>query len=267
MADKFIEMLPTIIQAGVIFLIGFGVIKLILLIMKRALKKSTVDPSLHKFLHNAVQIVLMIVLILIVLSHLKIQTASLVTLLGVGTAAIALALKDSLSNVAGGIVVMFTKPFTQDDFVDIDGTQGLVQHIDLMLTTLKTYDNKVVTIPNGKVVNAVIVNYSREELRRVDLKLGIAYGADLQTAREVLLRLAADDARVLGDPAPFVGVASCGDSAVELDYRVWTKTENYWDVQYDLSEGAKLAFEKAGIEIPYPQMDVHLVQPAADAVQ
>ncbi|MEA4922776.1 MAG: mechanosensitive ion channel [Eubacteriaceae bacterium] len=258
MSDKHIEML---IDAGIaiaIFLIGLIVIKIILTVMRKMLKKTSIDSVLHRFLTNAVKVILMVVLVLIVLSRLNIQTASIITVLGVCGAAIALALKDSLGNVAGGIMILVTKPFQQGDYVDIGGTTGVVQHIDLLLTTMTTFDNKVITVPNGMVTTSVLTNYSREETRRVDTLFGIAYDSDVNKAKDLMMALADTNPMIMADPAPFAGVASNTENAVELDFRVWAKTDEYWDVKYYLEENVKIAFDEAGIKMPYNQMDVHI---------
>ncbi|MEG0157257.1 MAG: mechanosensitive ion channel family protein, partial [Anaerovoracaceae bacterium] len=177
---------------------------------------------------------------------------------GVAGAAIALALKDSLGNVAGGIMILVTKPFSQNDYIDIGGTTGTVKHIDLLLTTLKTYDNKVITIPNGMVTTSVLTNYTREELRRVDCVFGIGFNDDLNHAKDLMLATAQANGMILDTPEPFIGVAGNSDNSVDVDFRVWCKTEDYWDVKYFLEENIKLAFDEAGICIPFPQMDIHL---------
>ncbi|MGI6722205.1 MAG: mechanosensitive ion channel family protein [Anaerovoracaceae bacterium] len=247
-----------IATTAAIFLIGLLVIKIVLTVLRKALKKSVLDEVLHRFIVNAVKLLLFIVLLLMVLNRLHIQTASLITVLGVGGAAIALALKDSLGNIAGGIVVMVTKPFTSGDYVDIEGTTGYIKHIDLLITTLTTNDNKVITVPNGRVITSVLTNYSRLDTRRVDLKFGIGYDADVEKARDLMFALAESNPMILGDPEPFCGVSANTESAVELDFFVWTKTENYWPVKYFMEENVKRAFDEAGIAMPYNQLDVHI---------
>jgi len=191
---------------------------------------------------------------------LEVPTTPLITVLGAGGAAIALALKDSLGNIAGGLLILVNQPFKKGDEIDIAGNYGAVDQIDLFVTTLRTYDNKVITIPNGTINTSVIVNYSRQERRRVDCKFGISYDSDLALAKSVLLQTAQSNPDIFTDPAPFIGVASHGDSAVVLDLKVWCSTDKYYDVKYALTEQVKLAFDEADISIPYPQMDVHVVK-------
>lgn len=258
MPEMNMDLLIKIIVVAAIFLIGLLIIKIVLVVMKKALEKTRVNSVLHKFLLNAVKVILLIVLVLAVLAKLNIQTSSLITVLGVCGAAIALALKDSLANVAGGIMLLATKPFEQGDYIDINGTRGLVQHIDLLLTTLNTYDNKVITVPNGNVTTAVITNYSREDTRRIDMIFGIGYSDDINRAKDIMLALAETHPLVLSEPEPFTGVASHSESAVELEFRIWAKTEDYWEIKYFMEENVKMAFDEAGIEMPFPQMDVHI---------
>lgn len=203
-------------------------------------------------------VILLIGLLVMILNAMHVQTASLIAVLGSCGVAIALALKDSLGNVAGGFVILMTHPFKQGDYVDIEGTQGLVQHIDLLLTTLTTYDNKVITIPNGKVVTSVLTNYSREESRRIDLLLRITYETEIEKARTLLLALADDHPLIRKEPPPLVVVSSRDENAIELTFRVWTATEHFWMVKEELEETVTVALKEDGIEIPHRQMDIHM---------
>ena len=241
-------------------LAGLLLIKLILGIVKKTLEKTALDGAIHTFVVSALRIVLYIILVVVLLGVLEVPTTPLVTVLGAGGAAIALALKDSLGNIAGGLLLLINQPFKKGDEIDIAGNYGEVDGIDLFVTTLRTYDNKVITIPNGTINTSVIVNYSRRDSRRVDCKFGISYDSDLALAKSVLLRVAQSNPDIFEDPAPFIGVASHGDSAVILDLRVWCNTEKYYEVKYALTEQVKLAFDEADISIPYPQMDVHVVK-------
>lgn len=259
MLANHIDILLEIAKVVIIALVGLLVIKIILKILKKAMSKSNkVDPSLYRFINNAIGVVLVVVLIMMILESLGIRTTGVATVLGVGGAAIALALKDSLGNVAGGIMILITKPFSQGEYVDIDGTTGVVQHIDLLLTTMTTYDNKVVTIPNGRVNTAVITNYSRKDTRRVDMVVGIAWDEDADRAMAVLQKAAAVCPLIHKEPAPFTGIAERSPEAVELDFRVWSATEEYWPVRYYLEETIKKAFEEEHIRIPKTEVHVHM---------
>lgn len=257
---KLMNLLEHGISALVVLLAGLLLIKLILGIVKKTLEKTALDGAIHTFVVSALRIVLYIILVVVLLGVLEVPTTPLVTVLGAGGAAIALALKDSLGNIAGGLLLLINQPFKKGDEIDIAGNYGEVDGIDLFVTTLRTYDNKVITIPNGTINTSVIVNYSRRDSRRVDCKFGISYDSDLALAKSVLLRVAQSNPDIFEDPAPFIGVASHGDSAVILDLRVWCNTEKYYEVKYALTEQVKLAFDEADISIPYPQMDVHVVK-------
>ena len=257
---KLMNLLEHGISALVVLLAGLLLIKLILGIVKKTVEKTALDGAIHTFVVSALRIVLYIILVVVLLGVLEVPTTPLVTVLGAGGAAIALALKDSLGNIAGGLLLLINQPFKKGDEIDIAGNYGEVDGIDLFVTTLRTYDNKVITIPNGTINTSVIVNYSRRDSRRVDCKFGISYDSDLALAKSVLLRVAQSNPDIFEDPAPFIGVASHGDSAVILDLRVWCNTEKYYEVKYALTEQVKLAFDEADISIPYPQMDVHVVK-------
>ena len=199
-----------------------------------------------------------IVLITMCLGVLGIQVHTIVAVIGAAGAAIALALKDSLANIAGGVMIILTKPFSKDDLIDIGDVSGKVHHIDLFLTTLKTYDNKTITIPNGIVNTSVLVNHSQEEKRRVDCTFGIGYDDDIEHAKEIMRKVCDDNPLILTDPQPLIGVANHGESSVDMDLKAWCLTEHYWDVKYYLEEHIKVAFDENGIQIPFPQMDVHI---------
>ena len=206
----------------------------------------------------AVLVAAAIVLITMCLGVLGIQVHTIVAVIGAAGAAIALALKDSLANIAGGVMIILTKPFSKDDLIDIGDVSGKVHHIDLFLTTLKTYDNKTITIPNGIVNTSVLVNHSQEEKRRVDCTFGIGYDDDIEHAKEIMRKVCDDNPLILTDPQPLIGVANHGESSVDMDLKAWCLTEHYWDVKYYLEEHIKVAFDENGIQIPFPQMDVHI---------
>ena len=248
--------------AGLVALVVVGLllIKILVRILKKTLLKTSLDESMHVFIVNAIKIVLYILFIVVLLGYMKVPTAPLVTVLGAGSAAIALALKDSLGNIAGGILILANKPFKKDDVIEVAGMEGTVESIDLFVTTLKTYDNKVVTVPNGTVTTSVIVNYSKEGIRRVDCAFGISYDADIAKAKDVLLAVTESCPLVLKEPEPVVGVSEHLDSAVKIDLKAWCVADDYAAVKYFLTEQAKLAFDEANITIPYPRMDVRVTK-------
>ncbi len=250
----------TLIGAALIIVIGLLIIKFLLGITRRTLKKTALDESVHIFIVNVAKIILYILLIVVLLGYINVPTAPLVTVLGAGGAAIALALKDSLGNIAGGIIILVNQMFKKGDVVEVAGKEGIVQSIDLFVTTLKTYDNKVVTVPNGMITTSVIVNYSKEEIRRVDCAFGISYDSDIMKAKDVLLAVTEVCPEILNEPMPVIGVKEQQDSAVILDLKVWCKTNDYYSVKYFLEEQVKMAFDEANITIPYPRMDVRVMK-------
>lgn len=258
LGDKMTEYLQLAIGLACIVVVGLLLIKVLLRIVRKTLKKTTLDESMHVFIASAIKILLYIILIVVILGYMNVPIAPLVTVLGAGGAAIALALKDSLGNIAGGILILANKLFKKGDVIEIEGQEGIVDNIDLFVTTLKTYDNKVVTVPNGMMTTSVIVNYSKEETRRVDCTFGISYDSDIAKAKDVLIAVTEVCPEILKQPEPIVGVRDHLDSSIVLDLKVWCKTEDYAGVRYFLREQVKLAFDEANITIPYPQLDVRV---------
>ena len=258
--EKIWEYGEIVLMAAVIMALGILLIKLAVKITGKALAKTRLDKSVHKFIITATKYALYIVLAVVILTSLKIPTAPLVTVLGACGAEVALALKDSLGNIASGIIILANKPFIRGDVIEVTGITGIVQSIDLLVTTLKTYDNKVITIPNGTITAAVLVNYSRENTRRVDLSFTISYDSDIAEAKDVLMAVTVSNPDIFADPAPVVGVAEHQESGILLDLKVWCETSKYYDVRYYLEEQVKISFDKANITIPYPQMDVRVIK-------
>ena len=256
-------MLKTVGQVAIkevlILLIGFIVIKYLLKILKRAFDKSKrLDPMLHTFFINAFKIVFWTSLILIMLKTAGMDVTSFLAIFAAAGAAIALALKDSLGNFAGGILLMITRPFSKGDYVECNGKAGTVDSIDLLYTTIISVDNKTITLPNGQVANNSVTNFTNRGTRRIDLEVGISYESDFAKAKEVLFALADADSRILKDPERMCAVLEYADSAVILTFRTWVKSSDYWDVYFSLQNQIKDALSAAGISIPFPQMDVHL---------
>ncbi len=256
--DRYMDIALRVANPILTLVVGLIAIKVIASIFEKFLNKTSLDVALHKFLSTTLKCVLCIVLFLVMLDKLGIDTKSMVTVLGISGGAIALAVKDSLANIAGGFVILITKPFANGDYVDINGTTGTVENIDMLLTTLVTFDNKTITIPNGIVSSAIITNYTRAELRRVDCVFSISYDSDVVKAKDILSEIAINNPMILDDPEIVIGVISNGESSVNIDFKVWTETENYWPVKYYLEENVKLAFDNNGINIPYRQLDVHI---------
>ena len=247
-----------VLAAAVTFIIGLIIIDLILMFIDKTASRSRLDKIVVGYLRICVKTVLFIILAVIVLSTLGVSVVSLVALLSAAAAAIALGLQNSLSNLAAGILIIVNKPFVAGDFIESAGQSGVVDEIHLFNCRLHTLDNKYVVVPNNTLIGNVIVNCSRKEARRVDVKVNIGYGDDIDQARRVLLDIAAANEKILQDPEPFVGVAAHKDASVELDFRAWCASDNYWPVFYYLQEEVLRRFKQEDISIPYPQLDVHI---------
>lgn len=247
-----------LIGALLIFLIGKWIARRIQNIAVKLMQKNQVDETLVSFIKSLIYIMLMIVVVLASISVLGIETTSFVAILGAAGLAVGLALQGTLGNVGSGVLLISFRPFKVGDFVTVGGETGTVAGISIFATTLHTLDNKVIIVPNSAVSAGNITNFSARQTRRIDLKFGIGYGDDLKLAKSTLEEIMHADDRVLSDPAPFVGVSELGDSSVNFVFRPWVKSEDYWDVYFEMMEKVKLTFDAKGISIPYPQMDIHL---------
>ena len=224
-----------------------------------ALRKA--DLALQGFISSLVNIILKVLLIVSVASMIGIQTTSFVAAIGAAGLAIGLALQGSLANFAGGVLILLFRPFKIGDWIEAQGVSGTVDSIQIFHTVLRTGDNKTVIVPNGNLSNGIITNYNRQPTRKVVFDVGVDYDADLQKVREVLLALA-DDPRVLKEPAPVVVVTALGDSAITVSLRVWVNTPDYWDVLFMFNEHSRDRLKATGIDIPFPQRVIRVVQEA-----
>ena len=224
------------------------------------LKNRHADVMVIGFLSSLTLVLLRIMLLLSVASMIGIQTTSFLALIGTAGLAVGLALQGSLANFAGGVLILFLRPFRAGDYIEAQGVGGTVESIMIFHTLLRTADNKVIILPNGSLSNGSITNYSRKATRRVDINLGIDYGDDIKHARRILLDLAAADERVLKDPAAVVYMTSLGDDSVNLSLRMWTKSADFWGVFFTVQEQMKEAFDREGISFPFPQRTVHIKQ-------
>lgn len=247
-----------LISALIVLFIGSKLIKFCKKWIKNSPKLDKVDMGVRTFLGSFLGIALYAVLFVSIAMILGIPTTSFVTALASCGVAIGLALQGALGNVAGGIMILIFKPFKVGDYITTSSTSGTVSNITIMYTMLTTPDNKVITIPNGTLTNSVIENYSAVEKRRVDINFTTAYDCDIDTVKNILLDAAQSHEMVHKDPAPFARLTNHGDSALEYTLRIWCNAENYWDVKFDLLETVKKEFDKQGVSIPYPQMDVHI---------
>ena len=251
---------PNLILALVVLIIGFWIIKLISKGTDKTLDKAKIEESLKRFLLSLINIALKALLLISVASMLGVATTSFVAVLGAAGLAVGLSLQGSLSNFAGGVLIILFKPFKVGDVIDAAGHIGSVHSIQVFNTILKTPDNKTIIIPNGSLSNGSITNYTMEDHRRVDMTFGIGYGDDIKKTKAVLQSLIKADKRIFTDPEPMIVVSELGDSSVNFAVRVWTKTSDYWGVFFDMQEKVKLEFDKEGISIPFPQRDVHMYQ-------
>ena len=249
---------PLLIMAVVILVVGILVSRIIAKIVGKAVSKSNVNGAAKSFLVSLIKIILYIAVIIMALSVLKVPMSSIITILGAAGLAISLALQSCLSNLSGGFIILFTKPFTTGDVIELDDSVGTVKDIGIFYTKIATFDGKTVFIPNGKVTDAKIVNYTETPARRVDLKFDISYGSDYEKAREAILGVIAEDKLILSEPAPIVRMSSHNSSSVSLDVLVWVNNGDYLAERYEMTEAVKAAFEQSGIEIPFNQLDIHV---------
>ena len=264
--EKFLDELPDkafhlglrIVLAILVLLIGMQLIKLIRKILKKALYRSHVDESAVHFIDSFSKYALYFLLIIFIASWLGVDAASIIAILGSVSVAIGLALQGSLSNFAGGVLILILKPFVLGDYIRGGaGNEGIVSGIDVFYTQLTTFDNKIIVLPNGTLANGCITNYTRCSKRRFDVKVSIAYKEDIRHAKEVLLAVLKEDEGILKNEEMVVLVDSLGDSSVNLIVRGWVKQEDYWPAIWRMTEKVKYALDDAGITIPFPQMDVH----------
>ncbi len=253
-----IEYAPKLLLAIVVLLIGFRLISWAVKATGRTLEKSKMDATLLPFIKSLLSWGLKIMLLIAVAGMVGIETMSFVAVLGAVGLAIGMALQGTLSNFAGGILILVLKPYKIGDLVKTQGHIGVVKEIQIFNTILLDAQSRTIILPNGAVANGDITNFTREGKLRCDMVFGIDYNSDIKLAKDVLMKILKEDKRVLETPAPFIGVLELGDSSVNLTVRPWVKTADNWGVYFDTMEKGKVALEAAGISIPYPQMDVHL---------
>lgn len=254
---------PRLVLAIVTLFVGLAIINRGVALAGRGMAAREVEHTLARFLSSVASVSLKVLLLISVASMIGIATTSFIAVLGAAGLAVGFALQGSLANFAGGVLILLFRPFRAGDAIDAQGIVGIVSEIQIFNTIVKTFDNKVVIIPNGQLSNGVITNISHEPTRRVDMAFGIGYGDDLLKAKDTLQRIVTQDSRVLTDPPPVVAVSELGDSSVNFVVRTWVKAEDYWGVFFDMQERVKLTFDSEGISIPFPQTDVHLHQVAA----
>lgn len=243
-----------------LFLACMAVMKVVLTFIDRTMSRLKVEPTVHKFTHSCLKVLMWVITGLIVAAYLEFPVNSLVAVLGVIGVALSLSLQGSLSNLAGGITVMVSRPFAVGDYVEASGVSGTVNEIGLVYTKLKTIDNKIIFIPNGEISGEKIVNYNKQEQRRVDLTFTVSYDADPEQVKEIMRQVIGAHPKALFTPEPFVRTTSLGESSVGYTLRVWCATEDYWDLYYDLLEQVRVAFDREGVELTYNHLNVHIMK-------
>jgi small conductance mechanosensitive channel len=247
-----------IVSALLVFIIGRFVVGWVVKGVSRMMHVAKMDEILVGFLSAVLKSALVVVVIIIALSQLGVDTTSMVALLGAAGLAVGLALKDSLTHFAAGVMLILFKLIKLGDYVEVDGVAGKVSKITIFNTKLTTPDNRVVTVPNGNVFGNTLTNYNEEKTRRIDLVIGISYDSDLRKALQILKDIIGGHEKILKDPEPIVRGAELADSSVNIVVRPWVNAEDYWEVYWDLIETIKITFDEQGIGIPFPQMDVHV---------
>ena len=260
--DKALRFGVKILLAVIVLIVGIQIIKLLRRIVRKSMQRANADTGVVQFVDSFLKAVLYILLFFMIASGFGLNTASIVALLGSAGVAIGLAVQGSLSNFAGGVLILLLKPFKVDDYIIISGdaNEGTVMEIQLFYTKLVTVDNHAVIIPIGELTTSNIINMSTLSERRINISVSIAYDADIRTAKEVIQSVLEQDAAVLKDKEHFVFVDELADSGVNLKVRCWSRNEDYWETKWRLTENVKYALDEAGISIPFPQMDVHLEQ-------
>lgn len=258
---KALELGIRVVLALLAFLIGVQVIKLIRKIIKKSMNRANADTGAVQFVDSFVKAALYVVLILMIATSFGVDAASIIAVVGSAGVAVGLALQGSLSNLAGGVLLLLLHPFRVGDYiVDAAGNEGTVTEIQIFYTKLMTPDNKTVILPNGTLSNNSITNVTTAKMRRADITVGISYGSDIKVAKEVLLKVLKEDEATLKDKDMNVFVDQLADSSINLGVRCWFINEDFWPGKWRITENCKYALDQAGIQIPFPQMDVHIQQ-------
>ena len=266
MINKIIEKLEDLgVEAGlklvyaiVIFYVGHKLIKLFIKLLSKDKHVKKIDKGVSTFLTSFTKVILYTVLFITIASVLGVPLTSIITLLGSAGLAIGLSLQGGLSNIAGGIIILFFKPFDVGDYIDNHTDSGTVTNISLFYTTLKTADNKIISIPNGSLANNNVVNYSKEPLRRLDINIGVSYNNSSKEVKKVINDILNKEKRIIDKEKTFVGITDYLDSSVTYTIRIWVNNGDYWNTKFDILDQLKVEFEKNNISIPYPQLDVHI---------
>lgn len=263
MGQWFLALLPKLVGALLVFVIGWWLSGVIANILLRGMERARIDQGIRTFLHSCLKVLIKVIVIITALSTLGMNVTTLVAALGTAGVTIGLALKDSLSNFASGVLILFNHTFKVGDFIEIDGQKGTVRRIELMFTTLATADNKRLVIPNSVITNDMIINYTAKSVRRLDLTVGVAYGSDILAVKKAITAALKSSSQVSWDKEPVIGIASFDDSAITFDIKVWVKTSTFNASRYEINENILAELNKAGVEIPFNQLDVHMIEEKA----
>ena len=258
--DLCVQFLPKLVACIIVLWIGFKLVKLLKKAMNKMFDKQNFEPSLRSFLLSFVDVLLKVLIIIMAMDIIGIKATSFIAIIGAAGLAVGMAMQGTLQNFAGGVIILIMKPFRVGDYISGGGHEGTVEEIKIFSTILLTLDNKTVIVPNTELATSSLTNFSKQPIRRVDVNCGIAYGMSVDKAREVMINLANSDSRVVKDPAPMVVVTNLNNSSVDLQLRAWCKTEDYWGVLGFLTENVYNEFGKNGVEIPFPQMTVHMAK-------
>ena len=253
-----IDLLGKLLIVLALFFVGKWIIRKIHKFLNNIFSKRSMDSALKGFLLNLTNVILFTALFILIINIVGSQTVSLAAIIGSAGLAIGLAVKDNLANFAGGVMLLFNKPFKGGDYIQAQNIEGTVKTVGILYTTLTTIDNKTVYIPNGPLSTGTITNYTTQENRRVDLLIGVDYGSDVELVKKILLNAALQHPKVLDDPAPFARMSKMNDSSIDFVLRVWVKSPDYWEVNFDLTEEIYKQLNANGLNIPFPQMTVHL---------
>ena len=256
--DGSIDLGGRILGAIIIYIIGKFIVNWANKLFAKMLNKRKVEPSIQSFLKSIINITLLVLLFLAVIGQLGIELTSFAALLASAGVAVGMALSGNLSNFAGGVIILVFRPYKVGDYIEAStGASGTVTDIQIFHTVLTTPDNRVVFAPNGAMSGAVVTNYSRKDIRRVDFSFGVEYGTDFKQAQTILLEIINKDSRILKDPTPFIEVGALASSSVNITVRVWVKAADYWDVNLDMNKNVYATFNERGISFPFPQLTVH----------
>jgi len=256
--DKNSDLGVNILNALIIFVLGWYIVKLVVYIFEKMMKRSSIDPIVINFIKLVLLTALRIIVFITAIGEMGVSTTSLIAVLTTAGAALVLGLQDSMKGIVSGIIILFAKPFVKGDIIEVNHYIGKIEEIQLLYTILLTFDNKMVVIPNNELASSTFVNYSHEDIRRVDLTMDVHYDTDIELAKELIMNVILNHELILDDPLPYVRVSEYKEDGIAIGLRAWTQTDHYYDVKDDLLEQIKVEFDKHHIQIPYSQIDVHI---------